>query len=382
MPHAAPAIPPESMLDAVYGAIADESRWQGALDEMRMALDARMATLAVIDPSGHHGRTSIGSGDQILLGQLQAKYANDVPFYRAVPFLEQDVAYTVDALYAIQGPGARNDWLGARMVEEWVVPNRLDDFIWLDMGAHAGGNGALVVMTDKDRRAISREDLNWAEAVSPHFRRAVAISELFQCERSAAQMFRNILESLSQPVLVLRQDMRILFANAAAEQALEDGAVATIRNGRLEFAYAYAGAAIAQAVTLGVRDEFQLGGAGVNVPLCAGGAVAVAHVLPLTRRDASARLSSSAAAAVFIAAPGVSPKPAMDAVAALFGLTPAEKRVAAQVAEGLSRKDIALANGVSDGTVKTQLAVIFDKTGTHDQRQLELLIREITPPVK
>jgi DNA-binding CsgD family transcriptional regulator len=135
-------------------------------------------------------------------------------------------------------------------------------------------------------------------------------------------------------------------------------------------------------VTLGVRDEFQLGAAGINVPLCGTNTVAVAHVLPLTRRDEAARMSSAAAAAIFIAAPGVSPKPAIEAVAALFGLTPAEKRVAAQVAEGLSRKDIALANGVSDGTVKTQLAVIFDKTGTHDQRQLELLIREITPPVR
>jgi DNA-binding CsgD family transcriptional regulator len=61
--------------------------------------------------------------------------------------------------------------------------------------------------------------------------------------------------------------------------------------------------------------------------------------------------------------------------------TPAEARVVTQVAEGKSRKEIAAAQGVSDGTVKTQLANIFDKTGMHDQRHLELLIREITPPV-
>jgi DNA-binding CsgD family transcriptional regulator/PAS domain-containing protein len=374
--------PPEQMLDAVYGAIVDERRWQGALDEIRAALEGRLATLAIIDRMGRHGRTSTGSGDPLLLDQLQTLYAGDVPFYRAIPFLEPDVAYTVDALYAIQGPGARQDWLSARIVEEWVVPNQLDDFVWLDMGAHAAGNGALVVMTDRERRPISRADLIWAEALSPHMRRAVAISELFQSERAAAQIFRRVLESLSQPVLILCEDMRVLFANAAAEQLLDEGVLAAVRGGRLEFAFAHASAAIARAVTLGVRDEFQMGAAGLNVPLAVAKTVAVAHVLPLTRRDEAARLSSSAAAAVFIAAPGVSPKPAIDAVAALFGLTPAEKRVAAQIADGLSRKDIALANGVSDGTVKTQLANIFDKTGTHDQRQLELLVRELSPSVK
>ena len=83
----------------------------------------------------------------------------------------------------------------------------------------------------------------------------------------------------------------------------------------------------------------------------------------------------------FLSVAGVTPTPAIEAIATLFGLTPAEKRVVGQVADGKSRKEIALSQGVSDGTVKTQLSAIFDKTGMHDRRQLELLIREVTPPV-
>ena len=75
------------------------------------------------------------------------------------------------------------------------------------------------------------------------------------------------------------------------------------------------------------------------------------------------------------------PLPAMDAIAALFGLTAAEKRVATQVAAGKSRHDIAQASGVSDGTVKSQLAAIFDKTNTCDQRDLALLVRDLSPPL-
>ena len=70
------------------------------------------------------------------------------------------------------------------------------------------------------------------------------------------------------------------------------------------------------------------------------------------------------------------------AVAALFGLTAAEARVTAMVAEGFSRAEIAAAHGVSDGTVKSQLGVIFQKTNAGDQRELQRLVRELTPPVR
>jgi DNA-binding NarL/FixJ family response regulator len=61
---------------------------------------------------------------------------------------------------------------------------------------------------------------------------------------------------------------------------------------------------------------------------------------------------------------------------------PRKKRVAGHVAAGKTRKEIAAAGGVSDGTIKSQLATIFDKTGTGDQRELELLIRELSPPLR
>jgi DNA-binding NarL/FixJ family response regulator len=76
------------------------------------------------------------------------------------------------------------------------------------------------------------------------------------------------------------------------------------------------------------------------------------------------------------------PLPAMEAVAALFGFTAAEARVAGHVAAGGSRHEIAAAGGISDGTVKTHLSAIFDKTGARDQRALELLIRELSPPLR
>jgi DNA-binding CsgD family transcriptional regulator len=236
-------------------------------------------------------------------------------------------------------------------------------------------------VTDRERRQISAEDLALVGALAPHVRRATVISDMFEAERTKTDIFRSVLENLGHAVVIVDREMRALFANSAAEMLLADGASATTTRGRLTFAYANANDAIAHAVAVGERNEFALGPSGINVPLARTHAPAVAHVLPLSRRDRDGRIERHAAAAIFIAAAGHVSMPALDAIAALFGLTAAEKRVAGHVAAGLTRRDIALAGGVSDGTVKSQLAAIFDKTETGDQRELQLLIRELSPPV-
>jgi DNA-binding CsgD family transcriptional regulator len=59
-----------------------------------------------------------------------------------------------------------------------------------------------------------------------------------------------------------------------------------------------------------------------------------------------------------------------------------EKRIAGYISDGLTRHEIAQAQGVTEGTVKSQLAAIFDKTGAGGQRGLQSLMKELTPAVR
>lgn len=369
------------VVEDVYDCIAAQERWQGTLDEIRRLAEGHLATLGVVDTATRSARLMVSCGDEAVLAPLMSDYAAQVPFFDAVPQMEIDVPFTVDAIYALQGPQARQTWLESRIAREWVVPNRLDDFFWVALMKQPTRVGTLMIITHKDRHQITRAELDTVGQLAPHVRRAVTISDMFEAERRQAQMFRVVLEALAYPVLVVAQDMSILFANAAAEALLTGGGAIRSARGRLAFAYPPANQAVAHAVELGVQNEFALGPRGIGVPLACSAAPAVAHVMPLARRDTSARISLRGAAAIFIAASGVVALPALEAIAALFGLTAAEKRVAGQVAAGMTRKDIAAAGGVSDGTVKSQLAAIFDKTGASDQRGLQLLMRDLSPPV-
>ena len=62
----------------------------------------------------------------------------------------------------------------------------------------------------------------------------------------------------------------------------------------------------------------------------------------------------------------------------LFGLSPAETRVALALFEGLDPRHAAERLGVSFYTVRGHLVRIFDKTGTHGQADLaRLMMRTI-----
>jgi DNA-binding CsgD family transcriptional regulator/PAS domain-containing protein len=369
------------VVESVYDCIAEPCQWPDTLGAMCRLAGGCMATLGVVDTAANAARLLMTYGDPQVIGPLMNEYAAEVSFFSALPRMEIDVPFTVDLVYELQGPSARQTWIDSRIAREWVIPNRLDDFFWVALMKQPARVGTLMIITDKDRPQITGDDLDTVSLLAPHVRRAVTIGDMFDGERRATTMFRQIVESLAHPVLIVSADMQILFSNAAAETLLAEGAAVSSLRGQLAFTYPQADAAVSRAVALGTRDEFALGPSGINVPLARAGAPAVAHVMPLARRDPSQRVASRAAAAIFIAAAGSGPLPALDAIAALFGLTAAEKRVAGHVAEGRSRGEIAASSGVSDGTVKSQLAAIYDKTGTSDQRELQLLIHELSPPV-
>jgi DNA-binding CsgD family transcriptional regulator len=73
------------------------------------------------------------------------------------------------------------------------------------------------------------------------------------------------------------------------------------------------------------------------------------------------------------------PKPAanVEMLSALFGLTPAEARLAALAATGLSPQQLAKALQVTESTARNQLKAVFAKTGTHRQSELVALISRL-----
>ena len=367
-------------IGTLYDCVTEPGLWPEALGQITELTDSVITVLAVMDMSKKTTRFSAVHGDPTVLEPLVNTYAAHVPFYSILPKFEIDVPLDFDEMCNLHGPDGRDVWHASRTYTEWMRPNRFRTGFNLAVMKRDEFVGALTTITREETPSTSSGQA-LLSLLAPHIRRAVTITDLFEAEQRKAVLFQEVIDNLAHPVLIVAADMRLLYANTAAETLLRDEKLVRQSEGRLAMAYLPAQASVGHAVALGHRDEVLLGAVGIGVPLVRTERPSIVHVLPLTRRHAG-RLAPKAAAAIFIAAPGINPIPAIEAIAALFGLTAAEKRIAALAADGLTRSEIAEASGVSDHTVKSQLRVVYDKTGTRDQRQLQLLMRELTPPIK
>lgn len=116
----------------------------------------------------------------------------------------------------------------------------------------------------------------------------------------------------------------------------------------------------------------------VSVPLPADESrdAAVIQMMPLYRE---ARHVLSGPGAILIITPVATTRglPCPDHFSGLFGLTPAESRLALALASGLSLRDSAANQRITFGTARAYLNSIFCKTGTNQQSALVSMLKSI-----
>lgn len=117
---------------------------------------------------------------------------------------------------------------------------------------------------------------------------------------------------------------------------------------------------------------------GASIPIPAGvnhGQAAILHLVPVlgNARDIFARTACLAV----VTSLDTDRVPDVRLVQGLFDLTPAEARIARDVARGLNVPTLAAQTGVSANTVRSQLKAVFAKTGTGRQSELAALLNGI-----
>jgi DNA-binding CsgD family transcriptional regulator len=159
---------------------------------------------------------------------------------------------------------------------------------------------------------------------------------------------------------------------ARAVVAERDGLLATrdgLRAGRLDESTALE-KAILQAVSTSNGDGFAAGGA-VLVSRRARSPLQI-QISPI--RNSVVQTSQPIAAVAFVTDPLRRQRPAQEVLRALYGLTPAECRVALLLGDGHAPGKIAGMVGVTDNTVRSQIKSIFSKTGVKRQGELIRLL--------
>lgn len=245
--------------------------------------------------------------------------------------------------------------------------------------------GALLVLSRDPSWQPTESDRELLELLAPYVRRAVAVALRLSERGNDVDTLLGVLDALALGVVLLDEKGRVSFANRSALEILgavpgpalpEDDASPASRDRRNE-----ALRAVLRSQAIGAR------GAALAHP--EDGRPLQIVATPLRWPDANAEVAARFTSALFLGDPGLSERRAVEGLAALYGLTPAEERLASLLAAGCSLSEAAAKLSIRVSTARGVLKSVFAKTGTRRQASLVKLIlaapgllRPGSPPVQ
>jgi len=356
----------------IYDCSIDPERWPQTLAEVCRAIECVSGAILLLDLEQSRHKFAHTWGLSPDWAKRYFDYSDDLTlFYRRA--FSRDICLDGEPLLLsqlVERVGPR----GQRIYTEWTEPQGVSEMMQTVVLRQSRRLAVFGANRHASVGDLTSGDLAIVRMLVPHIRRAVAISDILDARKIERDTLAATLDSFNAGILVVGDQGRILHANGSARDMMSKrGPIARVGDN-------LAARALANAIELARTDEATMGTNGIGVPLRDEGA-AVAHVLPLARGELRTRLAPQATAAVFITGPTDAGPEDMGAVAANFGLSPAEARMLAHLASGASISEAAQALGISTNTAKTHLANIFSKTGVSRQVDLIALVNRMVPPV-
>ncbi len=214
--------------------------------------------------------------------------------------------------------------------------------------------------------------------LSPHIARAYRIHFQLADLKGYSLSLQTALDSSPTGILLLDRNCRVVTMNLAARATIDRNDGLFVRNGRLQTGGAKEFATLENLLSNARPSGKRLGLAGSMI-------VGRRNQMALLVRVAPAGNSPLAqqnpvTTIVFVNDPKQRARPSQEVLNSLFGLTPAESRVALLLTDGHSTREITEMIGVKSSTLKSQLSSIYRKTGTSRQSELMRLLTQFAVP--
>jgi DNA-binding CsgD family transcriptional regulator len=273
------------------------------------------------------------------------------------------------------------EFLQSRFYEEWIRPQGWIDNICVYLDRSLEGHAGFALFRHEREGLADEPARERLRLLVPHLRRAVLIGKLIEFKTAQAATFADALDGLSAGMLFVDSSGRITHANAAGRAMIAEGDVLHASLGRLLANDPDVNRALGGIFLASANGDAAIGDRGVAVPLVArDGERYVAHVLPLSS-GARRGVSYAAAAALFVQKATLATRSPPEAIAKTYRLTPMEVRVLLAIVEVGGAPQVAETLGIGEGTVKTHLKRLYQKTGARRQADLVKLFAGYASPL-
>jgi DNA-binding CsgD family transcriptional regulator/PAS domain-containing protein len=369
-----------SLIRDIYDAALDPLQWPLVLGKAKGFVGGVAASLYSKDAVNKSGNMHYESPDGI------------DPHYRDIYFetyVKLDPSTTGHFFADLETPVSTNDvmpypeFLKTRFYREWAQPQGLVDTVVAMLDKSSTSAAFLGVFRHQRDGLVDDDARRRMRLIAPHVRRAVLVGKAIDLKTTEAATFADALDGLAAGLLLVDAAGRIVHANAAGHAILGGGDFLSAVGGRLVAGDPQIDRLFRDIFAAAGNGDAAIGIKGIAVPLIArGGERHIAHMLPLTsgaRRRAG--IVTSAVAALFVQKAGLDTPSPPEALAKAYKLTPTELRVLLAIVEVGGGPEVAEALGIADGTVKSHLSRLFEKTGARRQVDLVKLVAGFSTPL-
>jgi DNA-binding CsgD family transcriptional regulator len=364
------------ILDLLYAAPGDLAGWTKFLREFSQSID--VASISFIDASPEH---PVGPAIEVSpeAAHLYGKHYHDMDPFRLG--------------LRVQGRWGAGDVFDGQAVcspDELRSTEFYNDFMkrwdWshiclsiVEIITPGVSPPALVAIRNSRQTDFSEQELGLVSSFVPHVRRAFKLQRCFAEVKRYSEYQKWTLDRVSFGVVLLRRDGTVLVANRAAERICNgDGLRLTVHG-----IYATGSGSdnhLLQALLKDAkRPSLTPAFRGTTIAHRRDGTPLVVTVGPVAAPQPHFGVDSSEwLIALFIHDPSDQPACSEDVLRKVYGLTPAECRLASLVADGVGVPNAADRLGITFETARTQLKSVFQKTLTNRQSQLARMLGNLS----
>jgi len=357
-----------NLASMVYDAALDENKWPSFLDAFAQAVGGCSAILRSADlPNSTASFVASVGYDPA----WQSAYCNH--------FVKLD--YQIAALNQFK-PGEIKTNDQAFKISEQCKTEFYNDYVLPQDKPHALGtllikNGSHTLMFAAQRGklggAFGEKESQLMGILAPHVARAVQVHRKLSSFAVEKEWALGALDHLRMGVILTNGLGVPLFVNRAAEQLMAQVKAISIFQGGLALSSPDETALLQKLIARAAQGAATGGDMRIALP----GRFEFLHCLvtPVSP-ELAARLDSSIGSgcvALYFSKPGNLTLPP-NRLAVLYGLSPAESKLTAKLAEFNTLEQSANGLGISLGTARTQLAAVFAKTGAKTQAELLMLL--------
>ena len=363
-------------IEEIYAAAVDESRWPKVMQDILTLTDSVAATFCALDGADEPRFSTfitVNFEKAFIDEYIQGMMAHDPTVRHIIAHPHQRLVH--DSQFITEREKDRHpyyDWHHSfsdtrhRLAGMASVGDKLSSGITVHRTRQQG---------DYQSRHIQRFEL-----LLPHLERAVNLASRLGTFGAIQQMTFHLLDANPLGIIVLDERSRVVFANrtARAFTAAQDGLALSTKslclrsqrdNGKLQNL-------IGRALSLSHGEETRPVGT-MKAHRPSGKRPLSILVAPLCRAPFILTWARPAVCVV-IADPEREDELPDEVLRTIYGLTPAEARLAIKIASGTSLQHAADELTISYRTARTQLATIFRKTSTCRQGELvKLLLSEL-----